>query len=257
MKQAFIFSVSDNDAESSYCYLSLLLLESLVATNPGDDVYCAILTDRPPCVKLIKELENRCNVIVDPRFRVNGHRNYFLRPATCGYFSHLLSRYDQLVYSDIDAVYTNKFTFELPPYSFLHEEWTDQILLEVEGRIPEFHTFPWLNIVTDTNKFLYDSFMKDSFDPNEFRFEQFCTDVKSSGLNLVHNDFTTIYPYRPYQPHHQAFHYDGFIYCGYAFMLKRLSFYDRLEPIINKYFNFKQIVPFYWERRARRSTDPA
>lgn len=250
MRQAFIFSVSDNDVEHNYCHLSLLLLESLAATNPGADVYCAVLTDKPPRAKLIKALEARCNVVVDPIYKVSGCRDYFLRPATCGYFSHLLSRYDQLVYSDIDAVYTNKFTFELPPHSFLHERWTDQILLEVEGKIPEFHTFPWLNIVTDTNKFLYDSFVQNSFDPGGFQPDQFCAKIKSSGLDLVLNDFTTFYPYKPYRPQHQAFHYDGFNYCGYAYVLRCLPFYDRLKPIIDKYFDFSRIIPFYWERQA-------
>ena len=243
MKQAFIFSVSDNDAESNYCYLSLLLLESLAATNPSADVYCALLTDKMPNAALMKELENRANVIVDPLYKVDGHRNYFLRPATCKYFSHLLSQYNQLVYSDIDVVYTNKFTFELPPNSYLHDTWPEPVILEVEGRIPEFHTFPWLSVVTETNKFIYDAFAP----------EDFWDVVKNSGLNIIKNDFTTVYSWRPYKPEHLAFHYDGFSYCGYAYMLKQLKFYDKLKPIIDKYFSFNEISPFYWERRLNNT----
>lgn len=241
INQAFIFSVSGNDAEHNYDYMSLILTESIAATNPGADVYCGVLTDHQPDTQLIKELETRCNVVVDPKFKVTGHRDYCMRPATCDYFSYLLKKYDQLVYIDIDAVISNRFTYQLPENSFLHERWTDFIFMEVEKCIPEFHTFPWLSIVNESNKHVYKE-----HDP-----VRFMEGVRTSGLTLVPNDFTTIYYYRPYKPEHLAFHYDGFNYCGYAYKLSLLPFWDKLRPIVMKYFNFDRIKVNYWERRLR------
>ena len=136
-------------------------------------------------------------------------------------------------------MFTNKFDFILPENSYLHDSWPEFILKEVEGFVPEFHTFPWLSIVTPTNSYLYKGQSK----------EEFWSDVYNSGLTLVPNDFTTCYGLRDYDESHLAFHYDGFNYCGYAYMLKKLPFYDRLEPIISKYFNYDRIIPHYWKRR--------
>lgn len=238
MKQAFVFSVSQNDVECNYPYLSLILLKSLELTNPGADVHCGILTDKPPQQSLIRELERSCNVVVDPQYHVTGHRDYAMRPATCRYFKYLLSRYDQLVYLDIDAVVSNKFDYVLPQGSFLHDTWPEPIIKAVEKCAPKFHTFPWISIVNASNAFVYGLYTG----------HEFWDAVASSDLTLVENDFTTVYPYRPYKPRHLAFHYDGFNYCGYAYMLKLLPFYQHLEPIINQYFSFDRIMPFYWER---------
>lgn len=246
MKQAIICSVSNNDVERNYCYLPLILLESIQATNPDTDVYCGILTDMPPEKEVIKELENRCNVVVDPKYKATGHRDYNMRVSTCDYFSNLLSRYDQLVYCDIDAVFTNKFTFKLPEHSFLHDTWPTWVQEEVEGYVPEFHTFPWLSIVNDSNRFVY-------ADSNP---KAFIENVKNSGLTLVPNDFTTYYSWRPYRPEHLAFHYDGFNYCGYAHKLMLLPFWSRLEPIVFKYFSFSDIKLNYWERRIKDNIRP-
>ena len=238
MTQAFVFSVSQNDVEHNYPYLSLLLLESIKATNPDVDAYCGILTDNPPDAALIKELEGGCNVVVDPVYRVTGHRDYSMRPATCHYFKHLLSRYSQLVYIDIDAVISRPFDYVLHENSFLHDTWPEAVVAAVERPKPDFFTFPWLSIINDSNC--------DIYRPATGR--EFSRIVQQSELTLVPNDFTTFYSWRPYKQEHLAFHYDGFNYCGYAHMLKKLPFYHRLQPIIERYFSFDRIVPFYWER---------
>lgn len=247
-KQCICFSLSKNIKEKNYEYLTLLLLKSLELTNPNIDLYCGLFTDKLPDEKLLKLIKDKVNIIHDKKFKVNGNRNYFLRLYTMYYFTHvynLLEKYDQVIYVDIDVVFLKNFNYILPNKSILIETFPNYILKEVDKKyINKPYFFPWFQILTKDNKFIYDlNYNSDTLQDDYFNA------IIESNLKQIPIEFGALYDYKPLRNDTLVFHHDGFIWMGYGFKLLDTNFKNDFKPIIDRYFDLNDIEYYYWEKR--------
>lgn len=248
-KQCIVFSLSQNTKEKNYEYLTLLLLKSLELTNPNIDLYCGLFTDKLPCNDLLNQIKNKVHIIKDQKFTVNGNRNYFLRLYTMYYFTHiynLLDNYQQIIYVDIDVVFLKKFNYILPKNSILIETLPDYILKEVDIKyIGKPYYFPWFNILTNDNKFIFDL----NYNDLDSLQDQFINKLHNSNLNKLPITFRALYGIQSLNNDTVVFHHDGFIWMGYGFKLLDTKFKDQFKPIIDRYFCLDDIEYYYWEKR--------
>lgn len=252
-KQAFILSVDDNPNEENYQMMALLLIKSIIDTNPNCDIYCGIFTDRFP-TSVIKEIEKHypeVNIhinIVFPDTQLN-QSNYFLRNYTCWYFADKLlgdqPKYEQLIYIDMDAIVLKKIDFALEPNAVIVEEVPESIKLTEEkyiGVVKHQLFYNWWTIITSSNKYIWDINYEDI---NLLLGKNSCIEiskrildnVKKGNLKIIDQTMGAYYPKHELTPESILFHYDGFIDSGSFWRLKEFN-----KKLFKKYRLYAELI---------------
>ncbi len=247
-KQAFIFAVDDNPNEENYSKMALLLIQSILDSNPGVDIHCGVFTDRISS-GVVHQIETQypdVNVHVNIVFseETSEGSNYFLRNYCCWYFGeNVLQNYDQLIYIDIDALVLKEMDFILEPDSIIVEEVPDNIkLLEEQytGKVQGPLYYNWWTIVTPSNKFVWEL---DYFNSDIIKEKQSCIEVSkriaTSNLNIIHQDIGAYYPKHKLTKASKLFHYDGFIDSGSFWRLKKLKIYKKYKLFAERILGLK------------------
>lgn len=230
MKQAVIFALEKSNYEPGYEKMAILLVKSIIDTNPDIDVYCGLFTNRAPSLVTLGRLEAMgVKIITDVRFKSKQDDvNYFLRNYCCYHFSHemnLLEQYDRLTYLDIDVIVLGKLDFSFPSNGLLVERVPDHIVLREKEYIGDISSplyYNWVSIVTNDNKHIFDidysncMYMKQSDIAVSKK-------ISESNLTLVDQNVGAYYPKHTLSGSSVLFHYDGFIDSGSFYRLEEYN----------------------------------
>jgi lipopolysaccharide biosynthesis glycosyltransferase len=241
MTQAVIFALEDSKNEPNYEKLALIMIKSLLDTNPDIDIYCGIFTNRTPSNKTIQALKDSgVHVIEDIQFEVaEDSINYFLRNYCCYYFTHLnnlLERYDRIIYLDIDVIVLDSLDkIQIPNNSILVEQVPDNIL-EFEkpyiGSIDHSLYYNWISVLNNTNKHVYDI---DYYNNTHLKQSDILVsqNINNSDLKIIDQTIGAYYPKHELSNNTVVFHYDGFIDSGSFYKLE-----EHNKLVYKKYFTY-------------------
>lgn len=231
------------------CYILIL---SLKLTNPDIKIFCGLFTDLSLNIdnNLLRFLKKNCTVIIDKKFNVSGIDNYFLRQYTCWYFSHiydLTQKYDNVIYTDIDVVFLKKFNFYLNDNQVLIEEMPQIVKNEELTYNSEKIFFNWIDIITKSNKFIYEMNYNNN-DVQEKTEFYYTLNILNSNLKQIKNNFGAIYPVKKLNDDSICFHYDNFDQRGYYYKLKSHKYFKKFDIFAKKYFS-RNYLNNYWESK--------
>lgn len=263
---AIIFSVENKheggspDRSSTYEKMAIALTKSIRQHMPDVDVYCGCFTNNT-LSDFAKQhfAQNNINVYEDMQFaKIGKDDSYmFLRSFTKHYFAtRLLSRYDYLVYVDIDVLFLKPIEFDFDPASDVAlvdtmPDWVVDFLSEYMEPLNVPLLYNWLDVVNKYNQHVFDMNYADPAILKDHMADIVVSQrLHDSDLKLIEQQIGGYHCVKPLTDKSVAYHYDSLGYAGSLYHLKPLypKVYKQYKMLFEKVLN----VPItnqegYWE----------